>query len=623
MQQEYLLTNRHGGYSSSTSELGNTRKYHGLLVAGLPGLQRFCIVNRLEEKINYLGSESYLSTNVYKGEVVSPQGHKWLSAFNLGQEVTWKYQIGDASVERKLHLHSQKNLITVSYKINTTSDLVLTILPLLTKRSIHELRTFEKHEDLGYRISERDEKVTIHFDVGELQFASHAFNFQAQPLVYKDFFYKQEAERGYPAMEDLVTVGEWQAVFGAGEHEVKLVMEYKNYADVQSGKMQTFNLPEPKSDGTPLENILQRQATQFIFAEGPQSGIVAGYHWFDEWGRDTFIALKGLLIDIGNLELATTVCKRWISLFRDGFLPNRPFAADYNSLDSALWFAVRFWELQQLAPDPVLAQTVVDKLEEVIAAYQAGSRGVKVQENGLLWDGNSDKALTWMDAKVEGKPVLDRSGFAVEIQALWYNLLRITLELKYSLHDQTFITEYRDLATKVKRNFEQLFWIDSKGYLADCLKANSRDENMRANQIIAFYLPFQLLGKRNVKRALTILDHELLTAVGPYTLSPKATGFHPHYRGDQATRDMAYHQGTIWPFLLGMYEVAYLRAYSYSKVAKQKVLADIADFFAVLEKQNLAYVPEIFEAESLRADGCISQAWSVGCLLEVYAELEK
>lgn len=271
--------------------------------------------------------------------------------------------------------------------------------------------------------------------------------------------------------------------------------------------------------------------------------------------------------------------------------------------------------------DTEVRDLVMGEADGVFTAFQAGSHNVSITSSGFLLDGNIDTSLTWMDAKYDGDVVTDRSGMAVEIQMLWYNLLQIALQFKREAKVTSLVVQMQTVAELLEQNFMDRFWFDEGGYLHDVIKPDMADSALRPNQVIGLYLPFQLVSNQSAKQILAIIEQELLTPVGLKTLSSDHPLYKPYYGGSQYERDYAYHQGTVWPFILGHYLIAYLKAYDYSDDAKLYVMGKLKSFQDHVIQAELEYVPEIYSADDLRPEGCISQAWSAATLLEVLAKL--
>lgn len=626
---EYLITNTQGTYSSSNYLFGNTRKYHGLLVANIGELTKYNILNRLEEEILIKQQQYSMSSNIYEGDIVSPQGHVSLKSFKTDPVPTWEYVFDGLTVKKKLTLDEYKNSITLKYQTSTNELGILRIKPLIALRDIHKVKRLENQYNLP--VEEKELGVKIKFDTLNYLFASATkIHFTPKNEIYYNFYYPDEADRGYEAFEDLYSPGFFDQVFlpGYSELTMKFTINQESYID-QPLHDQSISTPQPNQQETnrfpniqSLNELLLDQSKQFLVSSVSSSGIIAGYHWFDQWSRDTFISLHGLCLSTNNYAFAKEVLETWSKYLENGLLPNRLSVREkLNSIDSIFWFTIRLYEYSQLTSDYDLAEKLLNKLENVLIQFEKATNLISITKKGFLYDENTTEAMTWMDAKVDGKPVIDRSGSAVEIQALWYNYIRIMIILKEKFNDRTYLTRLKEIKILLERNFEKEFWNKATNSLFDSVIGDFKDSSIRPNLIIPVYLPFNLLGNRRSKMLLATVERKLLTPLGLRTLSIEDDKYHPDYFGNQSERDYSYHQGTVWPFLLGFYLIAYLKTYHYSESSKKYVYSQLKLFRDKLLEKNLRYIPEIFSAENLEPNGCLSQAWSVATLLETIYHL--
>jgi len=640
MNREFLLTNGIGGYSSSTQYYSNTRKYHGLLVAARPDLRRYNVVNRLEEEI-IIQNESYpISTNIFKGNIVSPKGHKNISGYGSKYFPEWHYCLPGVIVEKRIALEKGKNKVVVSYKINNSNEhtVQLKVTPLITFRDIHKLRRYTNKKDHFAKYQTGDELLIILEKENYLNVNFTEFDYENKSDIYFDSYYPIEDRRGYDAIEDLQTIGSFTTSIAKGisifdlefeffpddklkdierDREVfDMVAHHKN--DLLIKFYNTYNID--KSDF--VDNLVL-QADQFVINQLGTPAIIAGYHWFNVWGRDTFMSFKGLLLVTERYEDAKRILLSWNKFFKNGMLPNQPLFSDYNSLDSILWYGIMVWEYLELTNDIETIKTIIPNLEETIQNFEEGTNNVYIDQNGFINDTNNHKGMTWMDAMVDNKPVIDRSGYAVEIQALWYNFLKALQKIKEKVGDTTHLVQIKNLTTKISLNFEDKFWNEKNNCLYDVIREEYKDESIRPNQLFTLYLPFKLLGQRRAKKILITIEEKLLTDVGLKTLPEEDKNFTPFYTGNQRKRDLAYHQGTVWTFLLGMYLIGYLKINRESARSKRYVNKKIQNLSNFLDTNGLQMLPEIFEAKTLKPVGCISQSWSVGFLVETIALLSE
>lgn len=628
-KNEYLDTNIQGTYTSSNYLYGNTRKYHGLLVANIGELTKYNILNRLEEEVLVKQKVYSLSTNIYEGDIISPQGYISLQSFHINPIPTWKYIFDDLRVTKSIILNDSKNIVTIKYSFSSKELGIIRIKPLISFRDIHKIRRLDNQYNL--LTEEKLSGIKIKLDQQNYLFATATkIHFTPKDEVYFNFYYPDEKDRGYEAVEDLYSPGFFDQVFLPGKSELSIVFAINQELD-NSQTLERQPILKVESDQSdrrelseiePLNDLLIKQSKQFLVSSVSSSGIIAGYHWFDQWSRDTFISLHGLCLSTKNFAFAKEVLESWGKYLEKGLLPNRLSVGEkLNSIDSIFWFTIRLFEYSQLTHDYDLAEKLLSRLENVLIQFEKESNLIYITKNGFLYDKNSTEAMTWMDAKVEGTPVIDRSGCAVEIQALWYNYVRIMIILKEKLNDRTYLTRLREIKILIERNFEKEFWNKANNCLFDSIKDDFKDKSIRPNQVITVYLPFNVLGNRKSKMVIASVEMKLLTPVGLRTLAREDERYHSKYFGNQKERDLSYHQGTIWPFLLGFYLIAYLKTHHYSESSKRYVYTSLQTFQDKIQEKNLRYIPEIFSAESLEPNGCLSQAWSVATLLETIYHL--
>jgi predicted glycogen debranching enzyme len=371
-------------------------------------------------------------------------------------------------------------------------------------------------------------------------------------------------------------------------------------------------------------NCLRNAAQQFIEKRGENTNIIAGYPWFGSWGRDTFIALPGLALARTSEDLYAAVLDTQVKRMKGGLFPNMGDNDNpaFNSVDAPLWF---FQALHSYGLDHKDTwKRYGSAMKDVLNAYRSGtSFGIHMRENGLVYAGVPGKALTWMDAVVDGVPVTPRDGYAVEINALWYNAVCYSIDCARAGRDRTFVKEWESLPELIKRSFIETFWDEEHGYLADYVNdSEMRNMEVRPNMVMAASLPYTMLTIDQMKRMLDIVSRMLVTPRGLRTLSPSEEGYKGIYCGDQKTRDRAYHQGTVWPWLIGPFCDGWLRVYGESGVARVRKL--IMGFEETLTEAGISTVSEIYDGDPPHSPrGAISQAWSVGEILRIFTLLEK
>lgn len=636
MQDEYLITNKLGSYSSSTFHLGNTRKYHGLLVVANSNIERKVIVNRLEEKISFDEKIEYLNTNIYKNNTVSPDGSKNLLSSSIDPELSLEYEVDGIKISKIIKLNKSSNQIEVIYYFRSDKDAKFSITPLITNRIFHNLTTHNFESNYN---SFGENPHTIELSSSEaLEITGSFDSHDPKRDVYYDFEYPVEKERGYDYRENLLSIGDFNFNIKPGESSINIVFKYKNSAhdnisDTKFGQPQQSLSSSPlfdpvlenKTDSDILEfkNFLQRRSKDFIVANSERKSIIAGYHWFEDWGRDTFISFRGILLTNNETEIAKSILFDWTKYIKDGLIPNRPGLNEYNSLDATLWYIVSIYYYWDHTKDSETVRQLLPQIANIIQELITGTKyGIKVLSNGLLISTDKTKGLTWMDAVLNDVPITPRLNAPVEIQMLWFNVLKIYKEFEEKINNISDNYYINLLIKNLKKTFEEVFWLKKYKYLADHFIDDQINIQIRPNPVIGLSLPFDIISKDKASKALGMIEYELLTPIGLRTLSPRHPLYIGDYSGSQEERDKAYHNGTVWPWLLGLYLKSYLKAHNYSQAAKKYTNSKLLDFWNETKKQKLNYIPEVFSGDSLKPNGCLSQAWNYATLLEVIYDLE-
>lgn len=640
LRQEWLDTNGLGGYASSTIHNCNTRKYHGLLVAGLEDpAGRFTLLSKMEDALLVEGCEHPLSCNSYPG-TLHPAGYVSLQEFRLEEGPIFLYQAGQARIRKELLMVQGENTVLIRYEIEEAeTPVTLRLNPLLAYRRHHEL----KREDAYLRATTTP--VARGFSIQPYQGMPTLFiqanrdcTFVTNPDWYRNFEYFVEAERGYDCHEDCFCPGTLEIVLGRGEGVIvsASITEQSDLAGAwqreESGRQMHIRAADAvaqrsgsKDFAAPLSALIQ-SGRHFPFRT-PGSGrasIIAGYPWFDDWGRDTLISLPGLTFYSGRPELGVEILKAVAPHEREGLIPNC-FAADprfhaYNSVDASLWY---FWAVQQMLTCTGDRDTIHDQLwpvlKRIAGCFMTGTRhDIFMMPDGLLHAGNPHTQLTWMDATSHGNPVTPRHGFAVELNALWFNAICFCEQLASDFGE---IAPWDPtLRSRLEHSFHRAFWNDNAGCLADTFVDGIRNESIRPNQIFAVSLPYSPLTQAQQKQVVDVVRRELFTPFGLRTLSPRDPAYRGRYEGDQPTRDAAYHQGTVWPWLLGHFGEAVLRTSDDPKAAARDLAARISPLLDYsLDGAGLCNVPEIWDGDPPHYPrGCPAQAWSSAELIRLF-----
>jgi predicted glycogen debranching enzyme len=634
-QLEWLETNGTGGFAMGTVAGANTRRYHGLLVASLhPPVERVVTLSRLEETVVEAGGDTPLSTNQYPGTLY-PTGFRQLLSFRLSPCPTWTFQVEEARIERRLLLVHGQQTVVVFYR--TTRAVRLKLEPLFSFRDYHGL----VHQADGIDANVQEERLG---DVRRLTFRPRpglpplflhhpGGGFSRAPLWHDNVEYLAELDRGLDFREDLFLPGSFlldispkTPGWAVATLDPDARFDWAGVHRLESGREAR---PRPARDA--VDTLLLHAADQFLVrrADGSPT-VLAGYPWFTDWGRDTMISLPGLLLATGNVSEAQRVLEGFLSYLDGGLVPNRfpdqSGPAEYNTVDATLWMfqAVQAFLLAGGA-QAFLADVFYPAARGILEAHLRGTlHGIGVDAtDGLLVAGGPGSNLTWMDARVDGHCVTPRHGKPVEVNALFYNSLRLMQRWAAVLHDAPSVSRYRALADRAAEAFDRTFWNPAKNCLYDVVLPDGPDGRVRPNQLLALSLSFPLLSEERRLSVLERVEAELLTPVGLRTLAPSEPGYQPSYRGGPAQRDAAYHQGLVWPWLLGPFIDAYLSLRGNSQETRRHCLALLQGLETHLAEAGcLGSISECFEAEPpFRPVAAPAQAWSVAEVLRVRARL--
>jgi predicted glycogen debranching enzyme len=614
---EWLEADGLGGFASGTSSGIRTRRYHALLLpATTPPAGRVVLVNGLEVFVETPAGTVALSSQRYAPDVTYPDGASRLVDFAPDPWPRWTYALPDGSrVEHECFVPSGTPATVLTWRaLGATGRTTLRVRPLLSGRDYHALH----HENPAFRFdAERAPGRVVWRPYDELPAIVALTNgsYAHAPDWYRRFLYDEEAARGLDCMEDLATPG--TISFELADGEATLVFTTDPAAAIDVGAIRTIE----RSRRAGFPSRLQRAADAYVVRRGTGKTIVAGYPWFTDWGRDTFIALRGLCLATGRLDDARSILVEWAGHVSEGMLPNRfpdhGEAPEYNSVDAALWYVVAVHDFLEAAQRRGFDLGAADRtrlegaVDAILAGYARGTRhGIRVDDDGLLAAGVPGLQLTWMDAKVGDWVVTPRIGKPVEVQALWLNALRIG-----SARTERWSERY----TQALASFEARFWNERLGYLHDVVDPDhvrgTASGELRPNQILAVGgLPFPIVDGERARRIVDAVETRLWAAIGLRSLAPGSPRYAPHYEGGVRERDGAYHQGTIWPWLLGPFVDAWVRVRGGTRAATaQARVRFLAPLLAHLDEAGLGHVSEIVDAEPPHAPrGCPFQAWSVG-----------
>ena len=628
LNRELIRSNRAGSYSSSTITFCNTRKYHGLLVCPLEYLdgEKHVLISSLDETIIQHGKEFHIGSRKYEAEY-HPLGHKYIRDFTTDPIPTHMFRVGGVLLKKELLLTETDERILIRYTlVEAHSPTRIRFQPYLAFRQVHKLskanmdvNTKAEPVPNGIRAKLYNGYPFLYMQTSKPTEYTHA------PDWYYNIELLEEKNRGYESLEDLLAIGFFEFSIKKGES----IIFSAGTSEIEPKKLKTkFNNElKKRTPRISYENNLENVAQQFFVKKDKKLYITAGYPWFGVWARDTFISLPGLTIARNDLKTAKLVLNTMGGELRDGLFPNTGLGlnAELNSVDAPLWY---IWAIQKyvykLGSFTGIWKTYGNQIVEILTAYKNGTHfGIKMRDNGLIYAGVKGKALTWMDAIVDGKPVTPRIGYDVEVNALWYNALNFALEVAKKARDKEFIENWQHIPEITKNSFLELFWDNNKEYLADYINdEEGKNFDVRPNQVIATSLSFSMLDELQSQKVLNIVEKELLTPRGLRSLSPKNEKYVGRYEGNQHERDAAYHQGTAWPWLLGHFVEGYIKIHGKSGVRLAEKIYH--GFEEEMTNAGIGTISEIYDGDPpFKARGAISQAWSVSEIFRIKCILDK
>ena len=634
LKREWLETNGLGGFASSTIIGLNTRRYHGLLIAATEGpVSRTLLLSKLEETLVVGNRRFELSANRYP-DVIHPQGYQYLKEFRLDPFPVFTYRIADFELEKRAFMVHGENTTVVEYELRGHSgqSCMLEVRPLIAFRDYHATTHANPALNPAVASSPGHIAITPYHGLPTLHFAHDAASVTTEDDWYYNFEYDLERERGLDYREDLFCP--FVATFDLNHDSAATIVastDRRKAVEASALRLKEIARRAAVRRTSPSDDLLAQALTsaagQFIVRRGDVNTVIAGYHWFCDWGRDTMIALPGLTLVTGRTELAKSILLEFARYVDSGLLPNHfpdtRESPEYNTIDATLWFFEAVRKLLEYTADfEFVKSRLYGKMADMIGWHVRGTRyGIHVDQDGLLAGGEPGVQLTWMDAKVGNQVITPRSGKPVEVQALWYNALMILEALAAKFDDDSTSVECLELAILARKNFEPIFWNETGGYLYDVVDDGRRDASIRPNQILAVSLHHSMLSPEKARSVVDVVARELLTPYGLRTLAPGDPNYRPRYEGDQWSRDSAYHQGTVWPWLLGPFITAYLKVNGRTEQARRNVAGWLDPFREHLSIAGLGQISEIFDGDPPHAPrGCIAQAWSVAELLRVLAE---
>jgi len=658
LQKEWIVTNGLGGYASSTVLGINTRKYHGVLVATFnpPRNRRVCVA-KIDEELR-IGNAFYPAfANEFQGGIY-PKGHGSLQEFYLSPFPKYVYNVQNVRFSKTLFMPYGKNATITAYEFFNTGevDAEVRIFPLITCRHFHSV-VDRWHNPLKFSQKTYGRRVKINVEKPRATIileATYGTYTQAEKWVERVYF-REEHQRGESYLDDWHQPGFFEIKVGrktsekfaltvvAGEDESSVekladeipatMYDVENLYDVECERrghlLEKFYEEHGGVEPKDWLNWIICATNMFIVGgfEKAWRSVVAGYHWFEDWGRDTFIALPGLMLVTGRFEDAKQTFLTFNQYFLNGLIPN--FISDvdakpvYNAADATLWFVNAVLQYLKYTGDFEFAQkNLWENMKAIVENFEKGkSPKIRIDDDGLILHGPQ---LTWMDTAVNGQPVTPRAGKAVEVQALWYNALKTLEILARKFREPSNAEKFARLAEKAKESFNAKFWNSERGCLFDVVDEKGfGDASIRPNQIIAVALDFTMLDKAKSSRVVDVVRRELLTPFGLRTLARGDPRYIGVYRGGRRSRDLAYHNGTVWPWLLGPFIKAYLKVEGYGEYTREYAFRSFLAPLLTTQvfEAGLGAISEVYDGDPPhKAGGCIAQAWSVAEPLRAYVE---
>ena len=637
LTQEWLLTNGTGSYSSGTLAGINTRRYHGLLIAATKApLGRVNVLAGVGETLSVEGQGVKLYGWEF-ADLFHPGGFNHLKSVQVGSEVRMLYEMDHIQLEKTISLVPGRDILLVRYHIKAEQKpWSLELTPFVALRNFHSLRSFGIDDQMV--VQGEGDQISVHdrlADTPRLCLRVEGAEFAHGADWWYRFRYRGEAQRGQDCFEDLFVPGAFIAT-GCGEGELVLTAclnEQENIEPIDKlieASTRSVSVAGAMPTDDPSIRRLIRASEAFIASRRGSNGqmrstILAGYHWFGDWGRDAFIALPGLLLLTEKYDQALEVFETFAEAQSEGMIPNcfNEYGGEpaYNSVDASLWFAHAADLYLQASGDAKSWNNFFKPaICEILDAYEAGTRfGIHADDNGLIVCGDAQTQITWMDTQYNGQCLTPRPGATVEINALWHSVLkRIAGRLEED--DRARAKRYLGLAKRAGKALSSMFWNEQDKCLYDYVWQGKANTDIRPNQVFAVSLPHSPLSNKQQKSVVDTVGRHLLTPFGLRTLSADNPKYRSHYTGDLFSRDSAYHQGTVWAWLIGPFIEAYLKVHNFSPKARKEAQQMIQPLLEHLDEAGVGFVSEVFDGDPPHnARGCIAQAWSVAELLRAHA----
>ncbi len=622
---EWRETDGLGGFASGSVAGPRTRRYHGWYAPAIPPpRRRWILVSGCDEFVTARGNTAGISTQTYR-DVTSPKGMENLTRFRLEPYPTWRHETGDFSVERSLCVVRDRSATVVRWANRGTSEVTLRVRPLLAFRGAHRLQ--RETADWNATTEARGETSWVK----PLPYLPRLFlrgvfaATRVDPTWYRHFRYAEEEARGYDCEEDLWSPLEWEWTLRPDAQAFALLSlddvagDADHFLDAERRRRQEF----ATTGDTIFDELASRSEAFVAEADHRRTTILAGFPWLSEWGRQAMVAAPGLALAHGRVGAVARVLNTFAAHRRDGLIPSH-FAGEegepeYESIDASLWFILAVEWFGRARRNPGRPSPLLGAVRAIIEAYRRGTRfSIGVGPDGLLSGDSPGRALTWMDAVLDGQPVTPRSGRAVEVNALWHAALKSAARIERLAGATGRARALESEAWHAARRFNETFWCAEKGCLYDVVGDFGPDPSLRPNQILAVALTEDLLPPHRARSVYWAVRRNLLTPFGLRTLDPEDPGYRGRCEGDERARLSAAHQGTVWPWLMGPFADAHFRVFGNTEESRKTMRALLAPLRAHVREAGLGFVSEMFDGDSPHAPrGCFAQAWSVAEIARV------
>ncbi|MGB3588941.1 MAG: amylo-alpha-1,6-glucosidase [Tunicatimonas sp.] len=640
LNKEIIRSNKAGAYSSTTIVGCNTKRYHGLLVAHQPGLEGVhVLLSSLDETIIVNNASFNLGVHKYPNEY-NPNGFVYMKDFTADPIPKSTYRMKDVVLTREFLLVEHEDRVLMRYTVEQASEeITLRLFPFLAFRNVNQL--MRANEGIQPHITEVEDGVSIQLYPEYQEIFMQVSNngrFTPQANWYYNIEYPEDLELGASYQEDLYVPGYFEVKASKGD-----IVLFTGGPDViKAGNLLRMfnNQTRKRTARSSFENCLKVSAEQFVLKtrstpearKYDRTDVIASYQRYRRGGRDAFIAIPGLSLVQGDLKSFKAVLDTMLKYRKGAFFPFWKYndsQVTYEAIDTPLWF---FWALQQythrLGDRQAVWKSYGTAIREILESYRDGTEyQIKMQDDGLLSGSEEGIALTWMDAYIDGKPVTPRGGFPVEVNALWYNAVCFALEIAgpRSTEGKKVLSEWKGMDKKIKKSFLKAYWNQEKGYLADLVSLDRKntDWSIRPNQILAASLPFSPLSDAQISSIIEVVKKELLTPRGLRSLSRQASDYRGNYQGTQTQRRLAYHQGSVWPWLMGHYVEAYLKV-AEREEALPYVTSLYRSFEETMPEHGISSISEVYDGDAPHAPrGAISQAWNVAEIIRMGKLIEE